>query len=308
MQDRVLFFGKVLTALAVLSAVGGVIGYVVSQLGEGWGLMWAILAGISLGLGILLFYWNTVDWLNLRYIRELQTNQTLGLRDGTITCVTGKTRSDSKPLIAPFTQQECAGYRYSVSRSTSHGTQGQNRSRNQIVAEGLHMLATRIEGPQGSVRLGAFPAVESELRDDGIGKWIEPCKKYLSSLIGTAPKATQLEREARKIAYERAHDGPIHEDFCMLEGVGNVSGYNMTEEVVPYNSDVCAVGNYNSLSQSLTGEKARIGPNLMIYQGTPTQVLERVGAEVRGYVKTTLGFFTFTAAVVIYATIFGGSA
>ncbi len=73
-----------ISAAVLLFATAAVIVFVNDRLPGGIGLTIALIAGISLALGVLVVYWNVVDWLNLRIIRRLLEPDNPILRDGEV--------------------------------------------------------------------------------------------------------------------------------------------------------------------------------------------------------------------------------
>ena len=76
----------------------------------------------------------------------------------------------------------------------------------------------------------------------------------------------------------------------------------MKEEILPTDEPVTLIGCFNSVKQALTGERARLGPNLIAYRGTQDELIERLEKEVPGYMKGVFVMVGFALAVVAYAT------
>jgi hypothetical protein len=301
MKGKLRFLSKIAMILVLFLLVASCIGYITNRMGEGWGLFWAILAGISLGLGVTLFYWVLVDWRNLKIARKHKPSDLSGWKDRELVCVSGTAKVDGVPLISPFTKTLCAVYQYEVITRVRRA--GDSTSTTQkTVAQGFHMKPTRIEGQHGSIRLSALPEMDSGLVDQGEGKWPEECKELLNQLIGNSDKDYQINRQAAELEAYIAHDGEVYQDYCMAQGVGDTSSYVMKEKVLPTDQPVTVIGCFNSEKQALTGERARLGPNLIAYKGTYEELIERLEKEVPGYMKGVFTMVGFAIAVMAYAT------
>lgn len=299
------FLTSLIPGALLLFSVIGVFSFIVETFDNGWGLLLAVIAVICLGFGGMTVYWNMVDWLNLKVIRR----HAMGggsIRQAEVAAFTGTVLSDEPPMESPFTKKPCAAYKYEISESRSSTTSG-SKSRRVVLAEGFHMLPTRIEGPRGTFKLGAFPAVESELRSVEPSAWTKAGWEKIRQLVGNAPRGSTLEREA---AFQNAlHEinGAIHTDFCQTGYKDGTNTVQVEEEYVPINEEVSIVGTYDGTWNAITTAKRRFGPELMVYKGNPQEVLDRVGKEVRTFAKVAAVLLTIFTAIMAFTLLWQSS-
>lgn len=298
---KIRFIIKLIPAIILLLAVIGVVSEIEAHVGGGWGLVLGIIAAACFGVGTLGLYWLVVGWLNYRYLKRDLTHPKLSLEDGQICAISGVTRTDDVPLISPFSQQLCAAYDFSVSYNSVR--REHTSSTRVIVAQGFHLLPTRIENQQFSVTLGALPDVSEDLTDSSTKPLPKPAYDYLTSLITVASSAGQMEREAALIEARRRIDNEVRQDYCMVASLDSSSQYTVVENRVPINSSVCVVGTFNQSKNAMTGENQRFGPNLMLYNGSAKEVLAREGKELRWFAKGTFGLLTAFAAIVAFVVV-----
>jgi hypothetical protein len=282
------FLARLAPAALLFAAFFGVLGLVASRTDSLAGVLAGAVAGGCLVFGLLLAYWTAVDWLNLRVIRKSR-GATPALRDGDVVAIDGIVRVDGEPMTAPFSGAPCAVYTYvaSYSRQSVHGP-GTTRT---VLAQGFHMVPTRIDGDARSLRLRAFPAFEDDLRVDGSGRqWGAQARTLIDGLAGTAA-ASERERESRLLEVRRSDIDQVHQDYRMGDLGPNAETLNLVEEALPVGQRVCVIGAYRQAGQAITARRSRLGPNLMVYRGSADEVLARVGKDV--------GVFTKAAVVLI---------
>ena len=117
------------------------------------------------------------------------------------------------------------------------------------------------------------------------------------------PKAFEINREAAKLEAQIEHDGEISADFCLAKGVGNLSNYTMVEEHLPLNNNVTVIGTFDNLNYAINGKNRRFGPNLIVYKGNRTELIERISKEVSGYLRGVLIMLGIAGAIGGYAAI-----
>jgi hypothetical protein len=276
------FLASLLPPALLLGGFFAVIAVVTWRFGGLTGAILGIVAGACLVFGILLAYWNVVDWSNLRTIRT-STPGAGALADDEIVAVEGVVKVDGPAMRAPFSGTACAAYTYvvSYSRPTARG-----RSERRVLAQGFHMVPTRIEGEGHSVRLGSFPAFEDDLRESASGRqWGTQATALFDTITERAPAASDRERTSRLIEVRQTEIDEVHQDYRMGTPGENVEPLAIEEEVLPVGQSVCVIGTYEGARQRLTGRRSRIGPNLIVYRGTAPEVLSRVGGDIPGYTK-----------------------
>ncbi len=98
------FLFSLIPAVVIIIGTLTVIGLITMRLEGVIGLTIGIIAGGCLALGVLLVYWNAIDWLNLRVIRSQLGEGKIFLRDGEVVAFNGNVRTDSEPMTSPFTR------------------------------------------------------------------------------------------------------------------------------------------------------------------------------------------------------------
>ena len=297
-RGRLRFLLSLLPALVLLFAFFAVLEFVSDRLDGGLGVAAGIVAGACMALGMLLFYWNTVDWLNLRIIRRHRDGVLAG--NGDVVAVSGEARVDGTPLTSPFSGQVCAAYTYCVAESRARGTR---RSRTRyVLAQGFHMRPTRIVTPLGDYVLGALPHVEDELRIAEQGERADAARALFDRLAG-APWAGDMVREGALLNARRSVAGEVHEDWCRASGTGGGLVLTVEEEVVPADEAICVVGTLDETAKAITPLRWRIGPDLMVYRGSASEVIERVGGDVGRFARIALAMLAVFAVIVAWAAM-----
>jgi len=272
----------------------------------GWGLALAIIGGSSLVLALMLAYWTAVDWLNLRVIRGRLVDTDPRAHDGEVVAVEGVVRVDGEPMPAPFSGTPCAAYTYVLAAAQHSSHRGGARRR--VIAQGFHMVPTHIEGKAGSLRLWSLPGFEDELRENADGrKWADEARALTGRLHGTAPVAGERARQSRLLEARHSHVGQVHQDYCMSQVAESVDGLVIDEEVLPAGRTVCVVGTYEDGVRGLSARRPRMGPNLIVYRGTATEVLSRVGKETAGFLKAAAWLAGVGALLLAIPFVWGAS-
>jgi hypothetical protein len=257
----------------------GVVGLVRIRV-QGWvGTAVGIVAGASLALGLLLAYWVFFDWLNLRVIRKTLRGGS-ALRDGEVVAFDGFVRIEGEPMISPFSGTPCAAYTYFVASSReSSPRSGRERS---VLAQGFHMVRTRIEGATHSLELCSFPAFEDDLREDASGaRWGGAARALIDGLSGKAPSAGERERQSRLLEVRHTEVDEVHQDYLMGAVGPSADALVIVEEVLPLGQAVCAIGTYDRERNGLTARRSRLGPNLFVYRGSAAEISSRMDEELR---------------------------
>lgn len=293
------FLASLLPALLLLAVFFGAIGLVSTRIEGMTGGVLGIVAGASLVLAVLLAYWNAVDWVNLRLIRRTAAAGA-PLEGGAVAAFEGVVRVDGAPLVAPLSGTRCAAYTYVISHSPETASRaGRERA---VLAQGFHLVRTRIEGSDRSLALGSFPSFETGLREDADGgRFGHEAKALVERLAGTARSAGQREREALLLAVRHGEVDEVHEDFRMGAIGDDVAPLTLEEEVLPVDERVCVVATYDEAPQRLVARRSRLGPNLMVYRGGAREVLDRVGGEMAGYTRAALVLAGVAASILAYA-------
>jgi hypothetical protein len=171
-----------------------------------------------------------------------------------------------------------------------------------VLAQGFHLVRTRIEGGGRSLLLASFPSFETALREEAAGtKWGAQAKALVERLTGTAPSAGQRERESRLLAVRHGEVDEVHEDFCMGTLGDAVDTLDLEEEALPVDERVCVVGTYDSAQQRLLARRRKLGPDLVVYRGGAQEVLERVGGDMAGYARAAGVLALVGASILAFA-------
>lgn len=300
------FLFSVAIGAIMLFGTMGLIVAAADRLDGGLGLTLAIIGGICLALGILLVYWTTVDRLNLKVIRHSLANGFSKLENGTVVAFEGKAQVEGQPMTAPFSDRLCAAYNYIASINVSdRSVSDENRSGStrRVIAQGFHMLPTQIVGHGESLRLYALPGFEDDMRlANESDRWTAKARDFVKQLKERAGPAEEDERQSKLLHVRHERTEEVHQDYCM--GTIPESYFNPTieEEALPVDETLCVIGTYNVGLHGLTAEKKRMGPNMMVYQGTAKHVLERMSKDVKGFTKVS--FWLLSIAAVVFALAF----
>ncbi len=279
------FLFSLIPAIVMLIGTIAVVSFINNSLKGGIGLVIGLIAGACLALGIVLLYWNTTDWLNLRVIRNQLGKGHTVLRDGAVVAFNGIVRSDSKPMISPFTGIACAAYTYKITRSSPSRTHRTSR----LISLGYHMNITRIDGNTLSLRLCSLPSFEDGMRENMNGpKYADKAKALIAKISVNSKIASEREQNAGLLEARHSETREIHQDFSRTYDVEQGIGLTIDEEVLPIDQEVCAVGTYDKRLRGLTAKNPRLGPNLIVYKGSAEEVILRVGSEIAGFTKMAI--------------------
>ncbi len=294
-MKTVRFLVSLLPGVACLFLLLGIVSAITTRISGGLGIAIGVAAGTCLVLGLLLIYYNAVDWLNLRVIRRSIADDRM-LADGAVVAFTGTLSTVGPPLTSPFSSRLCAAYTYVVSGSrTSSQRDG---SRRFVLAQGIHMVPTVVEGPTRSLRLRALPGVEDDLRENTRGgEWGAHATKLVSQLWKQAPSAGERERQSTLLEARHEVIDEIRQDYCQGGPPASGDGLVIDEEVLPVGETVSIVGTYDAELQALTARRPRLGENVMVYRGGANEVVERVGGDLRWFAKA-IGILLLAGAVL----------
>ena len=185
------FVAALLPPLALLAGTIAVVTLVDARIPGALGLALGLIAGGAGVLGVLLAYWNVVDWSNLAIIRRSMNQGDSPFEDGTVIAFEGRTCTDGPPIYPPFSATPCVAYTYVVS---GQGYARQGERRRVELAQGFHLVKTRIDGGSKSLALGSFPSVEDDLREDLKGAFVQITNLLLGQQIADF-------RIGRKVTY-----------------------------------------------------------------------------------------------------------
>lgn len=256
----------------------------------GSALLGVVTAACLLG-GVYLFYSAAVDAINLRVIRRSRRAGVPVLRDGAVVAFDGVAEVEGEPLVAPFRRVPCAAYTYEVTHPGRRT--GRSHHNSFKVAEGFHLLPTRIRGDSTTLHLGSLPCFQDDLVEHADGKrWGSQVLELIESLQGRAGSASDGTRFARRLALERGDVDEVHEDYLMA-GPGNVvEVLQINEAVLPAEERVCVVGTYDEPGARLTARRSWFAPGLTVYRGGADEVLCRIG-------RDAAFFFRFAPLLVL---------
>ena len=292
------FLVSLVPAFVLLLGFLGIVSAAAARLEGGVGLAISIIAGTCLVVGILLSYHIGVDWLNLRVIRSGHSKGDSALCDGRIVVFSGVVRVDAEPMRAPFKGTPSAAYTYIVEYASRH-----RRRQRRFVAQGFHLVKTRIEGSRQSLGLRSFPSFEDDLRENRRGKeWVAQARELIDRISQTAPFVVERERLARLLEVREAELEEVHEDYCIQRKPGAGVGFSIQEEVLSVGQEVCVIGTYDKELNALTARRSRLGPNLLVYWGSAEEVRSRVAKETGGFAKTAA--YLVGIAVLVFGLAF----
>ncbi len=296
------FLTSLVPALLLLALSFGIVILVGSRLGGLTGLLLGILAAGCIALGLLLAYWNVVDWSNLRVIRRTKSSGPADWLDGAVVAVDGFVRADGEPLSSPFSGIPCAALTYVVSghrHSSAH--QG---SRRVLMAQGYHLIKSYIDRAGQRLRLCAFPGFSDELRrvENG-GTWGHQALQLIADPDGGASHGREGQILSGLLQARHSITEEIRCDYVTGFTATRPDGLTVVEEVLPVDREVCIIGTYDRQLGGLSARRSRIGPNLIAYAGTADEVLARVGKELATFTRAALVLAGIGLAIVAYALV-----
>jgi hypothetical protein len=273
-----------------------VIGTLVNdRLHGAFGFILAIVTGLSLGIAALSVYYNSVDWLNLQILRRHDGP----LHDGKVVAFSGFVRIDTLPLVSPFKNMNCAAYTYTVTVPASLNQGGKRL----WLAEGYHMIKTRIEGSTRSLQLGSFPDLHEYNNNLEGKKWVDKTRELIAKLSSKTPSSSEWEGRSRMLEIKRADNiSEIHED-CYKYIYKDSSKVFIQECALPVDHEVCIIGTYNEALNSLTAERPRLGSNLMVYRGSAEEALRQLSHDVFFLSKAAIFSLGVSGLIVGFAML-----
>lgn len=300
MSPNLRLAASVLPAIALFAVAITVVTVVDARLPGGLGLVLGLVAAVAAVLGVLLVYWNAVDWSNMAILRRSMAAGDAALQHGKVVAVEGVARTRGEPLQTPFDAVRCAAYTYRVTSSRRNASGDRRRV---DMAQGLHLAATRIENGRHRLALDALPGFEDELREEiDVDRHREEIDALFGRLAQGAATAGQREPQARLLAARAGTDGELHHDYLVTPLGTGAEDLAIEQECLPVDTPVCVIGTYDAERQSLTARHARIGHNLMVYRGSADEVVARVGADVGRYFKVATWLLA-TAALILLAAL-----
>lgn len=296
------FLASLVPAVVLFALFGGVVALVVSAIPSLTGVLVGAAAGGCLVLGILLAYRNAVDRNNLKIIRRPAIEGQADWTDGAVVAVEGAVRVDGEPMVSPFTATPCAAYTYVV--WTGRRSSISDRDVRVVLAQGFHMIRSRIDGAGRSLRLLALPGVDDDLRRTESGTaWGDAARQLFASLVGKASREREDVIMAGLLEARNVGTEEIRRDYCMGSIGTHADGIMVEEEVLPVDRTVCIIGTYDRERNGLSAQRSRAGHNLMVYPGSASEVLARIGGDIKTFTRVAGVLVTIGLATVAYALV-----
>ena len=313
------FYLHIAAQVVALFGIFGVTMAAADRMANGFGVAIAIVGGVSLGLAVLLGKAVATDWLSLRALERTLVRREDEFQPGEIVAFSGVARVEGEALTTPFGGHRCCAFTFLVAgRRRSAGDSTSTRRANSL--QGFALAPTVIEGEAMAVRLRALPDVETDLREarNG-GEWGAAAHARIRA-------GTDFEQASEREGFGSllvARAGPVEPGGRELffGAFGGPDELTVEEEYVPVDEPICVIGTAEADPPGLSGRRPRFGPNIVVYRGTPEDVMERVGAETRGWMKglrilgliAALGLIppflptSWTAAIPLVGRLFGGA-
>ncbi len=166
------------------------------------------------------------------------------------------------------------------------------------------MARCKVDNADRSLRLCNLPGFEDDLRQEAHGdEWLAEGRALITQIATTATSAGQRERQGSLLEARHTELDEVHRDYCMETDLGTGANLHYQEEVLPVNQVMSIIGTYDAKRDGLTAEKRRWGHNLIVYRGTPQEVLTRVGTESRFFNVATAFLVSIGVLGVIYALL-----
>jgi hypothetical protein len=295
---NVRFLTSLLPAALLFVLFVVIVGFVGTRFDGMPGVLLGLLAAGCVVLAIVLAHSVLVASQNLRVIRAAQQPGGHELRDGAVVALDGVVRVEGEPMVSPFTATRCAAYTYERSYEKRSG-----RRRQQVVlAQGFHLMRTRIDGAVHSLRLKSFPGFEEDSRQKEQGsKWSGQARALAAAIAPTAVSAGQRQRQGRLLEVRHTIVDEVHHDYRMGDVEPHADRLTIIEEVLPVDQRVCAIGAYDQQHRSLTARRSRLGANLVVYRGRADEVIARLSRTNATSMKVIAGLLLVAAAVLAYA-------
>lgn len=260
---------------SILIAIGEFVYY---HLGGALGFIFALVTGLCLAIGMLCIYHNSINLLNLFIIWR----HDVPLRDGKVVAFSGFVRTDTAPLVSPLKETICAAYAYTVFGSSSSDS-------SPWLAEGYHMVKSRIEGNSQSLQLRSAPGLD-EFRETLKGQeWVDKALILNEKISSITPPISERKAMSRNLEIKLADNiEEIHDDYYHATYKNEGNDLNIIEKALPVGQEVCVIGTYNKALNCLTSHRSRLGHNLMIYPGSAKEVLARLGEDVTFLAKAAV--------------------
>ncbi len=286
------FMYRVLPAVALLSGLVALASLGMGAMPTATGAALSIGGVASVGLGILLGRAVASDFLALRDLRQRFVERIDTLTDapterGRI-AVEGRIETD-EPLESPLGGRRCAAYLYRAARPESVRTDSGSRTQTLTIAHGVHFRPCRLVGASGSLRLLALPEMGDELHDLPSASDRVPRLEALFRRVAHSGWESTPVRLGRLAEYRSAIDGPIAEDYSRYSEIPKrFDDLTLEEKWLPVDEPVCLVGQFDPSRAGIGAGEGPLARRLQVFAGTRTEVLARLGREVRGFGIATL--------------------
>ena len=294
----------IIPALALMALFFFLLSFVESKIEGGWGVFLGVVAAVCVVLSVILFYRNSIDWQNVKSIKNLLIDSTLGVEDGQEICFSGVTISNQDPLTAPFTKTPSVAYTYTVGASRRRRTDSNSTRVN--LAQGFHMLPTEIQGEHQALPLLAFPVVEDDLRQSESNKWKKEVKELFKQLLDAeSPSAGEPEREGQLRLVRKSCLNGVQQDYCQVSDPPNDGTFFIEEESLPANKTVTVIGRFSKEPHGIAPSATGLNRNIMTYLGAADEVVERMSKDVKMFYKIGAGMVALAGLILGYAVVAG---
>ena len=203
--------------------------------------------------------------------------------------------SGLKTLTAPFSKRECLAYEYEVYEMVVERTGKTSRSVKKLYCSGFGMVPSQIRTMQGNIRVLGFPLIdEFPLNFTESTEERSRATEYMQQT-----KFENLKEKLGRIFSEFDDlfldaDGAVRKDLG--EPVVLEERHHLTEIIVPYRAEVCAIGVYSAPKFALVANTAALPIRLI--PGNPKGVEARLRKKGAGQITLSTIFFLIINAAL----------
>jgi len=289
MSGRTRFILTMIPGIVLFLLTLMTVGRGVSRMPGFLGVCLSLGGGILISLGLLLAWSILRSFFNLMVLRG-GTDSPEANQDGKTVAVEGEIETSGDPTPAPIEGTACAAYTYVISKpeidSSANSSSG---SRRVFLAQGFGLLEAGLRTSDKRLPLLAMPTFGEELRKTYKGKeCLEPLTALLDSLE-KAPAADMPDREGALLEARHSSAGPGKRDYRLFEvKPKHLEDATAVVEILPVSKPVTVIAQYRHEPEALHSANNRLEPGLIVFEGTRTEVIERLGKDVRVFGITAL--------------------
>lgn len=256
---------------------------------EFWAIVIALVSAGAVTLGAVVWPHSIRARSDLRQVQALIGGRRP--RHGQLAAVSGVLRPTGEPCVAPLSGRQCVACSYTVHQRYHRRSSSGPTSRRRLCYEGYHLAPCAVVGPEGPVRLLAFPDL-SETEDVPLDPALAPELARRSPVV-TGP----LGRAARISDVFSDASGAVSVDIKLGE-VAHWGGVDLAEQALTAARQVTVIGRWDE-------ERKAVTPAPQRPDGVPVYLADAAGAET--VVATNVRLLCWvTAGSIAFGLVVGG--